>query len=218
MNLPFTPEQFFEVFAEYNSAIWPAQLLLWAAAVALLVAVLRWPLSAGRAAATLLGMFWAWVGLAYHLAFFWQINPAAPLFATIALAAAAAFFRVGALKGKLQFEATLSARAMIGLAFALFALAVYPVIGFFAGHEYPAAPTFGLPCPLTLFTIGILMMASQGVPRVLSAGPLLWALIGTSAAIALGVPQDLSLIAAAAAGAYLLFRRPPLPIELEIPT
>ena len=34
MNLPFTREEFFEVFARYNDAVWPAQVLLFAAALA----------------------------------------------------------------------------------------------------------------------------------------------------------------------------------------
>jgi hypothetical protein len=28
MKLPFTPEQFFEVFRQYNEAVWPTQLAL----------------------------------------------------------------------------------------------------------------------------------------------------------------------------------------------
>lgn len=28
MNLPFTPEQFFEIFRQYNEAVWPAQIAL----------------------------------------------------------------------------------------------------------------------------------------------------------------------------------------------
>ena len=38
MQLPFTREQFFDVFAAYNAALWPGVLALWTASV--LVAVL----------------------------------------------------------------------------------------------------------------------------------------------------------------------------------
>lgn len=33
MSLPFSEGQFLQVFAEYNRAVWPAQLLLYSAAV-----------------------------------------------------------------------------------------------------------------------------------------------------------------------------------------
>jgi Family of unknown function (DUF6064) len=33
MKLPFTVEQFYGVFREYNTALWPAQVLLFALAV-----------------------------------------------------------------------------------------------------------------------------------------------------------------------------------------
>ncbi len=32
MRLPFTPEQFFGVFAKYNEAVWPAQVAIYIAA------------------------------------------------------------------------------------------------------------------------------------------------------------------------------------------
>ncbi len=39
--LPFTREQFMAVFAEYNLAVWPVQVVAYALAVGLVVAVLR---------------------------------------------------------------------------------------------------------------------------------------------------------------------------------
>lgn len=91
MDLPFTKAQFFEVFAAYNVAVWPAQFVLTLLAVAMLVLVIRGPERAGRLVSYGLALLWAWMAIAYHLAFFWSINPAAPLFAAISLAAAAAF-------------------------------------------------------------------------------------------------------------------------------
>jgi hypothetical protein len=52
--LPFSEEEFLRVFAEYNGAVWPAQLLLYAAAViALLLAAGSRPRSDRVSAATL---------------------------------------------------------------------------------------------------------------------------------------------------------------------
>lgn len=209
MDLPFSKAQFFELFAAYNTAVWPAPILLALLAIALPVLALRWPERAGRSVAFGLAVLWAWLGVAYHLAFFWAINPAAPLFAAISLAQAIAFAWVGGIRGRLQFERGPSARVVCGLLVIGFALVGYPAIGWLMGHRYPAAPSFGLPCPTTIFTFGVLLMASARLPKVLLAGPLVWALIGSSAAFALGVWQDLALLVVAGWGVYLLLRAAP---------
>ena len=48
MNLPFSQAQFFEVFAAYNLALWPAQVALNVLAMAMLAVVLWAPRRAGR--------------------------------------------------------------------------------------------------------------------------------------------------------------------------
>lgn len=209
MNLPFSQEQFYAVFTAYNLVVWPAGVVLGLLAIVLVVAALCFPERAGRPAAFGLAFLWAWIALAYHLAFFWAINPAAPLFAAISLGSAAAFAWVGGVKGRLQFERGLSGRVSMGLAVIVFAFAVYPVIGIVLGHRYPAAPTFGLPCPTTIFTFGVLLMALPRFPKVLVIGPLVWAVIGSAAAFTLGVLQDLGLVIVVGVGMYMLLRRVP---------
>lgn len=206
MNLPFSPSQFFQVFAAYNQSVWPTQYLLLVLAVATVVLVLRAPHRAGGFTAATLAILWAWMGVAYHLAFFWSINPAAPVFAALSVAAAAAFAWQGCFKRGLQFEAGWLPQKVIGLVLITFALVGYPVAGEILGYRYPAAPTFGLPCPTTIFTFGVLLMATPALSRLQVIAPLLWALVGTTAAFVLGVVQDLALIAAAVAGLWLLAR------------
>jgi hypothetical protein len=57
-------------------------------------------------------------------------------------------------------------------------------------------PVFAVPCPTTLFTAGLLLN-SAGLPRLASVIPLLWAILGGSAASALGIRADLALVVAA---------------------
>ena len=67
----------------------------------------------------------------------------------------------------------------------------YPLLGLALGHRYPAMPMFGItPCPLIIFTFGMLMLAGGQVPRRLLVIPGAWSLIGGSAAFLLDVPQD----------------------------
>ena len=75
--LPFTVEQFFEVFESYNRTIWPMQLVVYGAAAFVLWAIVTTRSWSWRAAALVLAGFWLWNGFVYHLAFFAPINPAA---------------------------------------------------------------------------------------------------------------------------------------------
>lgn len=64
MHLPFTVEQFLEVFARYNEAIWPAQLGAYLLGAATLAVALRGGRVAARVVPALLAAAWAFVGVA----------------------------------------------------------------------------------------------------------------------------------------------------------
>jgi hypothetical protein len=203
LQLPFTVEQFFDVIRAYNEAVWPAQVVLLALAVAAIVLVTvprRW---SGAGISFILAIFWAWLGLVYHMAFFTPINPLAYAFAGISVAGAVVFLWEGVVRRRLQFRWVAGPRAAVGLALVVFALVVYPAWSSYSGHGYPALPTFGLPCPTTLFTLGLLSLASQPLPRSTLVAPVLWCVTGAQAAFLFGVHADLGLIAAGLVGVYL---------------
>lgn len=204
--LPFTSDQFFGVFGEYNEAVWPAQLFLLALAVVALVLVAFPRAWSGRAISTVLAVLWAWSALAYHVAFFASINPLAYAFAALSGAGAVLFLWHGVVRRRLHFRFTNNAHTLVGLALVVFALVIYPAWSVHAGHGYPAMPTFGLPCPTTLFTIGVLAFLVAPYPRSALVVPVLWSLVGAQAAFLLDVRQDLGLLVAAAVGAFLLAR------------
>lgn len=93
MRLPFTQEQFVDLFAAYNASVWPAVLVLWLASLAVSVMLLsrrrhdRWILA-------LLAAHWMWSALGYHVAFFARINSAAWMFAAL-FPAAGGLVRLG---------------------------------------------------------------------------------------------------------------------------
>jgi hypothetical protein len=199
LELPFTAAEFFDVFAYYNERVWPAQLALNAAALACMALLLRPSAGSGRIISLLLAGLWAWVGVAYHFVHFTDINPAAWLFGAIFLAGSFAFAWFGAVKSDLRFYPYGGLRGVIGWALLLYAVLLYPLLGYLLGHRYPAAPTFGLPCPTTLFTLALLLFAAAPVPRWTFVAPIAWALIGAMAAFRLGVVEDLGLLAATVA-------------------
>lgn len=204
MALPFTVEEFYGVFRDYNTAVWPAQWFLAALAIAALAVVLRPRPWSGVAVSAVLGVLWAWIAIAYNLAFFARISPAAYAFAALSAAGAAVFVWQGVVRRRLTFRWASGPKAMAGVTLIVFALVVYPVWSAYAGHPYPATPTFGLPCPTTIFTIGLLCFAVPPTPRSPLFAPLLWCIVGAQAAFLLGVQPDLGLIAAAVVGMGLL--------------
>lgn len=196
ISLPFTPEQFFAVFARYNEAVWPAPVALNVMAllsVALLFAPGAW---ASFIISLILALLWAWVAIVYHIAFFTSINPAAWLLGMAFLLGSLAFAWYGIARADLNFRPMGGIRGSAGATLILFALVLYPLIGYLLGHRYPAAPTFGLPCPTTLFTLGLLLFATSPIPKPVLVVPLLWAAVGSLAAFQLGVLEDLALLVA----------------------
>ena len=194
MTLPFTAAQFFDVFAEYNRAVWPMQVVLLLLAVAALVTALRPDQRSGRVGAGILSILWLWMAIAYHLAFFARINPVAVLFAAL-FAIQAALLARAALTGKLSFRLTRDRRSLLAGSLVAYALVAYPALNLLVGHRYPATPTFGLPCPTTIFTLGLLLTA-RPCPLGLLLIPAAWSLLGFSAAWQLGVVADYGLLVA----------------------
>ncbi len=193
MELPFTPDQFFSVFAEYNEAFWLVVVALWFATIGALVLVWRYPERWSAMLSWFLGALWLWNAIAYHAFLFTRINPAAWIFSALFAVQAALFLRAGQQRRPMYLSST-GARQGVGLALAAYSLA-YPFLTIAFGHDYPATPTFGVPCPTTILTIGVLLTVRDRVPLSLSVVPILWGFIGGSAAALLRVQTDYVLLA-----------------------
>lgn len=200
MNLPFSVEQFFTVFAAYNLAIWPAQIIAYVLGLTVVVALwLDGPIGT-RFITCVLAILWAWNGVAYQFLHFSSINPAANIFALVFLLEAILFGAAALTNSDLRFAVGRNLRSIAGSALILYALLIYELLGWLAGHGLMEGPLFGVtPCPTTIFTIGMLLLARGAFVRWLSIIPVIWAMIGSTAAILLSVPEDLGLAVAAAA-------------------
>lgn len=194
MKIPFTVEQFFEVFARDNESVWPMQIVLIILALSMVILLFGSRHYSSRLVAAALSSFWAWMAIAYHFVFFTVINPAAWFFGAFFLAGALWFAWIGVIRNKLRFSLHGGIRTWLGSLLIAFSLVIYPLIGFLFGHRYPAMPTFGLPCPTTIFTLGILMFAEIPIPRSAFVVPVLWSVIGSFGAFQLRVPQDYGLL------------------------
>ena len=206
MELPFTTRQFYGVFRAYNTTLWPVQWALLTLAGAAIALVLRPRAWSGLAVSAILALLWAWMGLAYHLVFFTSISPPAYAFAAMFVAGALVFFWQGVVRRRLQFKWQAGARGVTGGLLVLYALVVYPAWCHIAGLPYLDTPTFGLPCPTAIFTMGLLACLVKPYPRSVFVVPVLWSLIGVQAAFLLAVPQDLGLAVVALVGLVLIAR------------
>lgn len=219
MNIPFTVAEFYGVFSAYNMGVWPMQFPLLALAMLSVIFLLRQRSYSGVGISVVLTLWWAWQALAYHLTFFTAINALAFVFAVVFMAGAAVFFWLGVIRRKLTFNLASGWRAGAGWGLVIFAICVYPAWTYLAGHRYPAFPTFGLPCPTTLFTIGLLAFLAKPYPRSVFVVPVLWCFVGSQAAFVFDVQADLGLIVAGVLGLILIFRSKNLPMSTaKIPT
>ena len=204
MNIPFTIDQFFEIIREYNTSIFPMQIVLNILALtSIILAIIRRNYS-NKFISITLGFFWFWMGIVYHFIFFTKINPAAFVFALFFVLQGIIFIYYGAIKNRLSFGFRKDWIGMIGLLFIIYALLIYPILGILFGHTYPDNPTFGLPCPTTIFTFGVLLWTIKRVPFYFVIVPFLWSIIGLSAAINIRVYEDFGLIVAGVIGLILL--------------
>lgn len=195
--LPFTRDQFLAVFATYQQAAWPAMVAAYALAAAMLLALWARGAGAQRLVFTGLGLMWVWTGIAYHALHFAPINPAAWGFAALFVLQGAGLLAEAAREAPAPV-AMARWRLAAGLAWVCYAIVVYPLWGLAAGEPAASVPAFGItPCPLVLFTWGVLLLRPAPVARRLLAVPLLWSVVGGSAAWLLDMPQDRALPLAA---------------------
>ncbi|HEU5103505.1 MAG TPA: DUF6064 family protein, partial [Roseiflexaceae bacterium] len=192
--LPFTIDQFLGVFERYNLAIWPMHLFAYALGITVLVLAAVKTRYSNQAISVALACFWAWMGIVYQIMFFSEINRAALGFGILFIIQAILWLVFGVVLPKLAFQLDINPYSVAGIVLIAYAMLIYPLIGTLLGHGYPRSPSFGVaPCPTTIFTFGLLLWTNARVPKSLLVIPFIWSLIGFTAAITLGIREDIGL-------------------------
>jgi hypothetical protein len=208
MRLPFSVEEFMGVFQNYNLGIWPMQIVAYLAGALAVLLIFKQSGHKDRIIAAILSFMWIWNGSVYHIGFFSVINKAAILFGALFIVQGILFFWHGVVKNDLRFGFSRNGYSVTGVIFIIYAMAIYPLLGTLAGHTWPHSPMFGIaPCPTTIFTFGLLLMTHEKLKKHLLAIPLVWAFVGLSAAVSLGVYEDFGLLAAGMLGTALIMIR-----------
>lgn len=208
MNLPFTIDQFMEVFSTYNQAIWPTQIIAYLLGVTALFLASRPTAYSGRVISAILSCFWILNGAAYHLTYFSRINKAAFAFGALFILQGLLFFWAGVIRSNLSFRNRWDLSSLAGLLIIIYAMIIYPVLGYLLGHRFPSSPVFGVaPCPTTIFTFGMLLWLERKPSFRILLIPIIWAIVGCSAVIVLGVREDIGLMTSALLSVSILLLR-----------
>jgi hypothetical protein len=196
MRIPFTVQEFFKVFKQYNVAIFPFQFILIVLALICIIYTFKQSKYSARIILFILSFLWLWMGIVYHFLFFSRINKAAYLFGSGFVIQAMLFF-AEAIKNNTVFKFRKNIFGVTAVCLLCYSLLIYPAFGYMQHHRFPFSPTFGLPCPTTIFTLGILMASSPKLPAYIFIIPVFWSLIGTMAAIQLSMKEDYGLMISA---------------------
>lgn len=191
-------DDFLGVFTTYNLAVWPApQVLGLIAFVAVCLALFPGP-RRDRVACALLSGLWAWSGLIYSSGFLSRLTPLGYVFGAIFVAQSAFLLHIGVIRHEVRFWTNTGPRHLAGILLIFYALVAYPALAALLGHSHPTAPSFGVPTPLTIFTLGMLLLTRAPYARLLFAVPLFWTVMGSWLAFELRLREDFGLLVAAA--------------------
>jgi hypothetical protein len=207
MKTPFTTEQFFNVFEKYNSTMFPLQLIIILLGIAGIFLLYSKYSFKDKLIGGYLGVLWLWMGLAYHIGFFAEINKVAFVFGGIFILQGLLILFNTFVKGRLIFDFFPKTKDYLGYFFIIFGLILYPIIGYFMVDSLTKTISLGLPCPTTILTFGFFMLTNNKFPKYLLIIPSLWAIIGLSAAINFGVYQDFMILITAIIADIVLIKR-----------
>ena len=152
-------------------------------------------------------MIWIFNGIVFHWIYFRPIYEPAGLFAVLWIVQGVLFLAHGAFRPRLSFRASRDIYTIFGFLLIAYSLLAYPVLGYLLRADLTYATWFGpFPCPVGAFTIGMLLLTDNRVPKNLVIIPLLWA-VGGVVPVLWGVTEDIGLVVGGTVGMALLFVR-----------
>ncbi len=208
MGVDITLAQLLDLFARYNNAIWPMPLAAYGLGLVALFLALRRDARSSQVVLLILAFFWLWMGLVLSLVYVTQLSVAPALVGAVEYTLQGVLLAAVALRSGFTFQPRMDAYGVLGALAVLYALIGYPVVEYLLGRGYPQTAPFGLvPCPTSMFTLGLLLWAPRPWRRALLVIPIL---VGLSAAIVVpkGVVEDLALVLLSVVVAVLAIYRP----------
>ena len=194
----YTPlNQFLAVFGRADTTAWPAQIVWYLAALAI-VGLALWPVRrSSQLICALAAAYFAWIGIGY---FAW-LSPGIGLsgaWAAVFTLQAVLLVVAGIARRDLVIRPRRDLSSGLGAVFIAYALIGYPLVGVLGGHALRVVPLFGVsPCATVTFFFGLLLWALPPAPKYLLLVPLAWALNAAPPNMATGVVVDIGMLVAA---------------------
>ncbi len=155
----------------------------------------------------MLAFLWLWAGIVFFIIFFSPIFPLYSLFGALFILQGLIFLVFGIYKPSLSFKIEGNKYSLVGTIFIIYALVIYPLIGYFTGHSYPSGPIFGAPCPICIFTFGLLLGTNKRISLFVLVIPLIWSLTGIYAVTTFHVWADIGEVVVGVAGTLMILYR-----------
>jgi hypothetical protein len=177
--LMFSPRVYARLIEAVNAEAWPLQWIGAAAAIALLVLLLRRDAWGGRVALGVLAVGWGSVALFFHARHFSTINTAAPVFAWAFGLQALLMLALAGRRAGLRWILQPGPRRAAALLLAALA-AAYPLAAPLLGRPWSQAQGFGLlPDPTVLAALAVLLglRLPAGLALPCWTVPLLWCVV-----------------------------------------
>lgn len=203
----FTIEDFMLVLERYNLAVWPMQIFAYILVILALFFTFKSTKYSQKIVLGILSFLWLFNGIVFSLLYWAPSHLFGYIFGVCCILQGLLF-----LYGLKKSDITISFSgvtyySIIGIIFVVYAIVGYQVFGYFLGHIYPKFFPVGLvPCPTTIFTLGVFLIISKRIPKKYYVIPLIIAL-GGFLAVYKGIYEDIGLIIAGLLGAFLIIRR-----------
>ena len=202
----FTIDDLLLVFERFNLAIWPLQIAAYVLGLLAVFFTIKQTKYSMKIVLAILSFFWLWCGIVFCMIYWAPSYPYAYGFGVLATIQGLLFL-FSTIKSNLSDCPRINLHFNVGILFIIYAMAGYPILGYFLGHIYPKFVPFGLvPCPTTVFTFGLFLMMDKKFPRYTIIIPLIVAIVSLLA-IYKGVYEDIGLFLTGLIGTYLILRR-----------
>ena len=149
--MPFSTEQFFEVFREYNISVFPFQVVILMLGTLSIFLIRKDSKFISSFIKGFIIILWLWNGIVYHIMFFTAINKAAYVFGALFVIQGFLFFLEFFIRNKFELIFENKRITFIGYALLIFGAIIYPLIGL----------SLGKPIEYSLFLVCLVQQLSS---------------------------------------------------------
>ena len=208
---------FYSTLQSYNEAFWPIIVITFFLGVVVVYLAARKSDNSSKVIAAVLSFLWMWSGIVFFVIYYGPMNVeflglVMPgvwyLGGVLFFIQGVLFLILGGVKSSLSFKLGGDWLPLVGALIIVYGMVIYPLVGFLTGYAYPRYPVFGIaPCPLTIFTLGLLQWSDRKLPIAITLIPFIWGLMGIMPVLALNVWADIGEISSAIIGFPLILYR-----------